>query len=297
MENSAYVQNVVNLLEIRLGRVTPEEIEDIEALIDAGFGCETIIYSYDIYRKMSVAIGSLWCYYDEYKTTDLEGFKKAVDAWDEIWRKTKDVYRHIDGKCAEQDVLSIHDWIKSGLDVDCIKHACDVCFEKTGEFKVAYIEKILENWCRWGCKTIEDVKASEIRYENKNKQKKEVVKYKDENHKKNYATILAKMATVDVHHACMAYLLSLDERIAFREDRVGECFDFEEDTINPPVLEANWVSDTDRRILALAFSLWKSSYTAPISDVFTESENVEYLFDAIRIRLGMVPIPTSEEQK
>ncbi len=113
---------------------------------------------------------------------------------------------------------------------------------------------------------------------------KETIMFKDDNHERRYCEILGKMKSHDVYHAALAYLLALDGNIQGK--RLSECFDFSEDSIKPNVLDAAWITGTDRRVLQLAFNLWNNAQPANVSDVFGTGSDIEYLLEAVRIRFG-----------
>lgn len=113
----------------------------------------------------------------------------------------------------------------------------------------------------------------------------ETIIFKNKDHEEIYYNILAKMANDDSYHRSMAYLLALDSNLRYSE-RINDCFDFVGDRINPEVLEAEWITGFDRRVLQLAFSLYNSSNAADINDIFSYGNDLGYLLEAIRIRFS-----------
>lgn len=116
------------------------------------------------------------------------------------------------------------------------------------------------------------------------------MRFRDDEHRQRYLEIIEKMGGSSVYHSPLAYLFALDTNI--NDKRLEECFDFEDDSIKPGVLEASWITGTDRRTLQLAFNLWNDSNKADVADVFgyIDSENMEYLFEAVRIRFETVDL-------
>lgn len=116
------------------------------------------------------------------------------------------------------------------------------------------------------------------------------MRFRDNDHKQRFLEILTRMKTSDVYNASIAYLFALDTNI--NDKRLAECFDFENNSIKPQVLEASWLTGTDRRTLKLAFNLWNDHHKADVADSFgyIDSDNIEYLFEAIRIRFGAVDL-------
>ena len=116
------------------------------------------------------------------------------------------------------------------------------------------------------------------------------MRFRDNDHKQRFLEILTRMKTSDVYNASIAYLFALDTNI--NDKRLAECFDFENNSIKPGVLEASWVTGTDRRTLQLAFNLWNDTHHADVADVFgyIAAENMEYLFEAVRIRFETVDL-------
>lgn len=108
--------------------------------------------------------------------------------------------------------------------------------------------------------------------------------FRDEQHEDRYFAIIAKMKSNDVYHAALAYLLALDSNVDSK--RLAECFDFSEDIIKPGVLEAAWITSTDRRVLKLGFNLWNDTHQANVSDVFCAGADLEYLLEAVKIRFN-----------
>ena len=68
--------------------------------------------------------------------------------------------------------------------------------------------------------------------------------------------------------------------------QISDCFNFSTDSIKPSVFEEAWITSTDRRVLQLGFNLWNSTQEANVSDVFYAGDDLEYMFEAVRIRLG-----------
>lgn len=108
--------------------------------------------------------------------------------------------------------------------------------------------------------------------------------FKDADHRQKYREIIGRMSSRDVYHAALAYLLALDENI--HGTRIADCFDFSADSIKSSVFEEDWITGTDRRVLQLGFNLWNGAQEANVSDVFSAGDDLEYLFEAVRIRLG-----------
>lgn len=178
-------------------------------------------------------------------------------------------------------------WWFEEFDFACIKYACDLTVQKLGRFNADYVNGIIENWRRNGIRTIEDIKTRAA----KNKKKRDSARrneivFLNDKHNERYLKILGAMVQKGQSHKAMAYLLALDENISCNEERLTACFNFSENAINPDVLASSWITESDRRILALAFNLWNSSHIAVVSDVFSDSENIDYLLEAVRIRFG-----------
>lgn len=112
--------------------------------------------------------------------------------------------------------------------------------------------------------------------------------FRDEDHRKKYHEIICRMSNWDVYHASLAYLMALDRNI--QGTRITDCFDFSTDSIKPGVLEEDWITGTDRRVLQLGFNLWNSTQKADVSDVFYAGDDLEFLLEAVRIRLGESPL-------
>ena len=104
--------------------------------------------------------------------------------------------------------------------------------------------------------------------------------FSDERHKKTYYAILAKMHAFDAYHASYAYLISLIDAPAH------DCFDFQYDKVKRDVVNQDWVSGTDFRVLTLALNLWNPNNPADVSEVFSYvgPKFADYLFEAIKIR-------------
>lgn len=111
------------------------------------------------------------------------------------------------------------------------------------------------------------------------------IRFKSMDHEVKYYTIALQMKVKDRYHKALAYLLAFDDNISDNEERLKACFDFENDSIKPGVLEEAWVTGMDRRILTLAFNLWNESNSADISYVFGGAD-VEHLLEAVRIRFA-----------
>lgn len=105
-------------------------------------------------------------------------------------------------------------------------------------------------------------------------------------HERCFYELLYEMKSTDPYHASYAYLLALIEA------PVNDCFDFEQDKIKPDVVDKDWVSGTDYRILKLALNLWNPFHSADISEVFgyIDSEIAPYVFEAIRIRFEHISL-------
>ena len=112
------------------------------------------------------------------------------------------------------------------------------------------------------------------------------INFKSEHHEKMCHRILDKMHNTDAYHTSLAYLLALDDNISYHDWRLEACFDFKNDSIKPNVLEAAWITGTDRRVLQLGFNLWNDTNSADVSDVFGSGSDLEYLLEAVRIRFG-----------
>lgn len=110
--------------------------------------------------------------------------------------------------------------------------------------------------------------------------------FKDIEHEKRYYVFGLQMKAKDCYHKALAYLLTLDENIYSNEERLKACFDLENDSIHPEVLNEPWITGTDRRILTLAFNLWNGNTPADVSDVFSCSEDLPCLLEAVRIRFA-----------
>lgn len=108
--------------------------------------------------------------------------------------------------------------------------------------------------------------------------------FKDTDHRQKYREIIGKMSSRDVYHAALAYLLALDENI--HGTRISDCFNFSNDSIKLSAFEEDWITGTDRRVIRLGFNLWNGAQEANVSDVFSAGDDLEYLFEAVRIRLG-----------
>ena len=111
------------------------------------------------------------------------------------------------------------------------------------------------------------------------------IRFKSIDHEVKYYMIAHQMAVKDSYHKALAYLLAFDDNISDNEERLKACFDFENDSIKPGVLEEAWVTGMDRRILTLAFNLWNESNSADVSYVFGGAD-VEHLLEAVRIRFA-----------
>lgn len=196
--------------------------------------------------------------------------------------------RYVGSRLLTSQVKIVLEWIEHlGFDIDCIRYACDITFERLNRFDVKYANGILTSWHRDNLMSIEEIKAAEnARKRQEEKTKKSGVIFKDDHHKKRCSEILGRMKSRDVYHAALAYLLALDDNI--QGQRISECFDFSEDSIKPNVLDAAWITGTDRRVLQLGFNLWNDAQPANVFDVFGSSSDLEYLLEAVRIRFGAV---------
>ena len=116
------------------------------------------------------------------------------------------------------------------------------------------------------------------------------MKFLNQLHEERYGEIIDKMTSRDVYHCAFAYALALDNNICDCPNRIDACFDFANDAIKPNVVDQSWVTGFDRRILNFAFHLWNSNHPASVLDLFeyVNASDVEYYFEAIRIRIGMI---------
>lgn len=205
------------------------------------------------------------------------------------------IEKYVGVRLIPRQVEKVCSWIDLGFDLECIRYACDISFERLNRFDVKYVDGILASWNKDNLKTYEEIKAEEIARKRKAaKIEKSGVMFKDERHKQKCKEILLKMQCRDEYHAALAYLLALDNNI--QGQRISDCFDFSEDSIKPSALDQAWITGTDRRVLLLAFNLWNDAQQANVSDVFGAGYDLEYLLEAVRIRFGAVVLTLSGKE-
>lgn len=177
--------------------------------------------------------------------------------------------------------------LEMGFDLESVLYALDVSVDMRGKNDFRYAEKALLHWYDNGCRNVSDIKAYRSAQDRKKTQEKTAgVVFKNTLHKQRCSEILGRMKSRDVYHAALAYLLALDDNI--HGQRISECFDFSEDSIKSSVLDAAWITGTDRRVLQLGFNLWNDAQPANVSDVFGSGSDLEYMLEAVRIRFGAV---------
>jgi DnaD/phage-associated family protein len=206
----------------------------------------------------------------------------------DIEKFISELQRYVGTTLLPSQIKIVIEWIKYlGFDADCIYYACDITFTRLNRFDFKYVNGIITHWHNENLMSLDEIKADEIsRKRKEEKVKKSGVIFKDDRHKRNCSEILGRMKSRDVYHAALAYLLALDDNI--KGQRISECFDFSEDSIKPNVLEAAWITGTDRRVLQLGFNLWNDAQPANVSDVFGSGSDLEYMLEAVRIRFGAV---------
>lgn len=120
---------------------------------------------------------------------------------------------------------------------------------------------------------------------NSDQQESAVMMFLDKEHQMEYTRILSKMSSTNAQHASFAYLVS------FVKAPIGDCFDFEKDSIKTDMFECSWATGMSRSVLTLAQNLWDSTIPADVSDVFGYVDDVyaEFLYYAIQIRFGYAP--------
>lgn len=112
--------------------------------------------------------------------------------------------------------------------------------------------------------------------------------FRDREHKERYFGALKRMSSQDAEHVSFVYL------VTFVDAPINDCFDFANDKIKKDMLTCGWVTDTSRRVLALAMNLWNYANAADVSDIFScvGDYYAEFMFYAIGIRFGYVPYLT-----
>ena len=119
----------------------------------------------------------------------------------------------------------------------------------------------------------------------------QTIKFRDEEHERNYNFILDMMPYSDIERKALAYLFALDT-VCF--EHIRELYDFEGDCIKPDALDKGWQTGTSCKTTRLAFNLYNSfcsdSFENDLPSVsFTPvelfcSEYAEYYVEALSIR-------------
>ena len=112
------------------------------------------------------------------------------------------------------------------------------------------------------------------------------IRFKSMDHETRYYCIAHQMNSRGKRHKSLAYLLALNENIGANEDHLAACFDFENDVIHPEVLQEPWVTESDSRVLQLAFHLWDYDIPAEVREIFSCFEEIPYLSEAVQINVG-----------
>lgn len=123
------------------------------------------------------------------------------------------------------------------------------------------------------------------------------MKFKDERHKEAYETFIKLDNTRcdDVERKSLFYLLALNEGT---RKNIGSLYDFDNHWIDLDGLRQPWQCSGSLAVSALAFNLY-NGYTTRDEDCFlgdvsplrifssVDREDCEYLFEAIRVGLGL----------
>lgn len=121
------------------------------------------------------------------------------------------------------------------------------------------------------------------------------MKFRSEDHKERFLSILARMKRQDPYHQSAAYLMALVPM------RATDVFDFEEDGIKHEGLYADWQTHSSRKATRLMFSLWNGCYQDhaaenpeetssyyTVDEIFSNGEYAPWFYEAIKIRFERV---------
>ena len=117
------------------------------------------------------------------------------------------------------------------------------------------------------------------------------IKFRDEEHERNYNFILDMMPYSDIERKALAYLFALDT-VCF--EHIRDLYDFSDNRILLSGIDKGWHTGTSKRTTRLAFNLFNSFCSDSIENdlpsvSFTPvelfcSEYAEYYVEALRIR-------------
>lgn len=101
-------------------------------------------------------------------TSELNEYIKRREKSEEMQSRVRELIGASGRRLTSKEVKCIENWTAEwGLDIDVITLAYEVTVDSIGEYKIAYMNGVLENWHRDGLVTVEAVEQSRESYKKK----------------------------------------------------------------------------------------------------------------------------------
>ncbi len=178
IENHTELAGIMDACQQIVGRIfTPNEVQSVVAIYDYLGLCDDgyIVTLYQFCKKNGKTSPryiekTAISLFDQgiVSTSLLNDYIKKKEDLDDMTSKVRSLIGAVSRKLTPKETKCIECWCDEwGFSFDVISRAYEVTVDKIGEYKMPYMNRVLENWHNAGLVTIEDVDASLESYQKK----------------------------------------------------------------------------------------------------------------------------------